>query len=321
MSSPALPTGRVAALLIAGVAFWTASAGAEPATRVFLNGVPTPVYFNDGDSFRVLAGPLEGTKARLAGYNTLESFGPVHSWGDWQAYELYALAKQATYNARRGTWRCTSDMTRDGYGRMLWVCPGLALDQISKGLAHAMSVTTDPADPELLRAQWRAQTLGLGIWAKGVPEYVVTSLHSAEEDPTRPTTYNRAVSPLDGHSQPWIHTDTYAECQKVCLASQRLQPDAAAKVAGGLLADAVLGPALGAFTPGLLSLVVSDWLREGKVNGVVPETVRGGLELRLSELKAKGALTPVETTRDACHVYVAFQRRFGLQRAVCLADH
>ncbi len=297
------------------------SVRADPATRVFLNGVPTPVYFNDGDSFRVLGGPLEGTKARLSGYNTLESFGAVHSWGDWEAYELYAIAKKATMNARQGTWRCTSDMSRDGYGRMLWHCPGLALDQISKGLAHAMSVTAEPADHELLEAQWRAQARGTGMWAKGVPEYILTSLHSLEEDPERPTAYNRAVSPLDGHSQPWIHTDTYDECSKVCLESRRVAPASAAKLSEALASDSALARGLGAFTSIQLGLLLSDFAREGRVSTVVPEPVRPMLEKRLAQLKAEGALAPDETTKDACHVYVAFKRRFGLQRAACLADH
>jgi endonuclease YncB( thermonuclease family) len=316
----ALPSPRglllaLASLLVAPVIH------AEPATRVFLNGVPTPVYFNDGDSFRVLAGPLEGTKARLSGYNTLESFGPVHSWGGWNAYELYAIAKKATMNARQGTWRCTSDMSRDGYGRMLWHCPGLALDQISKGLAHAMSVTTEPADRELLEAQWRAQARGVGMWAKGVPEYVLTSLHSLEEDPEKPTAYNRAVSPLDGHSQPWVHTDTYEECSKVCLESRRVSAATVEKLAAELTAEPALAKGLGPFTTVQMGLVLSDFIREGRVSGVVPDAIRAGLEKRLTELKAQGALAPVETTKDACHVYVAFKRRFGLQRAACLADH
>ena len=45
------------------VAFaWTEAS--DDAMQSFVNGVPTPVFFNDGDSFRVLAGPLAGTTAR-----------------------------------------------------------------------------------------------------------------------------------------------------------------------------------------------------------------------------------------------------------------
>ena len=53
---------RAATLLLCSLMLCVgASAQAEVATRVFLNGSVTPVYFNDGDSFRVLAGPLKGT--------------------------------------------------------------------------------------------------------------------------------------------------------------------------------------------------------------------------------------------------------------------
>src|SRR5687767_1443526 len=80
----------------------------EPVTRVYLNGVPAPVYFNDGDTFRVLGGQHRGMKARLGGFNTLETFGPVHRWGKWHAKELYVISKMATQHARQGGWHCES---------------------------------------------------------------------------------------------------------------------------------------------------------------------------------------------------------------------
>ncbi len=191
---------------------------ARPQTKVFLNGVPAPVFFNDGDSFTVLGGPLEGSKTRLAGYNTLESFGPVHRWGDWNAHELYVVAKMATLNARRGIWHCHSDMSRDGYGRTLWTCPDLIVDQLRKGLAHVMLVGDEPAPPEHLAAMRLAQAEKRGIWAKGVPEFVLTSLHSKDEG-YEGTNYNRLVSTNDGHSTKWIHNDVYKECDEVCHTS------------------------------------------------------------------------------------------------------
>lgn len=293
-------------------------AAAEPMSRVFLNGVPTPVYFNDGDSFRVLSGPLQGTKARLSGYNTLESFGPVHMWGDWDGFELYAVAKQATLNARRGVWHCESDLNRDGYGRILWWCPDLAADQVAKGLAHAYSTNDEPAKPELLAAQRRAQAAKRGMWAHGVPEFIVTSAHSMAEDPTRDKHYNRAVSALDGHSAQWTHSETYEECQKICYEAKRLKADAALPLARRLLADPELGPGLGEFTPEQVWLVMSDYLREGRVTPIVREAVRGKVAERLGAWKAAGELSALETTKDACHVYVDFRRRFGLTRAECL---
>jgi endonuclease YncB( thermonuclease family) len=190
---------------------------AKPVSRVFLNGVPTPVYFNDGDSFTVLGGQLEGARTRLSGYNSLESFGPCHRWGNWNAHELYVLAKMATLNARRGVWHCKSDMKRDGYGRTVWDCPDLAIDQIRKGLAHAMTVTDEPAPAEHLAAQRLAMAERRGIWAHGVPTHVLTSLHSNDEG-YEGTTYNRLVSTTDGHSDKWLHKDVYRECQEVCHA-------------------------------------------------------------------------------------------------------
>ncbi|MFZ4577236.1 MAG: thermonuclease family protein [Myxococcota bacterium] len=209
---------RVAISLLVGIVSLLAAASegwARPASRVFLNGVLSPVWFNDGDSFAVLAGPYAGTKARLAGYNTLESFGNVHKWGDWKASELYVNAKMATLNARRGTWRCTSDLQRDGYGRILWDCPDLAVDQIRKGLAHAMTVTKLPSPDRYIAAQKAAIAEKRGMWAKGVPKYILTSAHSNDEGYDG-TTYNRTVSTEDGHSEKWIHLDMYKTCQWVC---------------------------------------------------------------------------------------------------------
>jgi len=199
----------VAALLLA------ARVDARPASRVFLNGVPTPVYFNDGDSFSVLGGAHEGSKARLSGFNSLESFGGVHRWGSWSAQELYVNSKMATLNGRRGVWHCYSDLKRDGYGRILWHCPDLALDNLRKGLAHAMTITAEPAAPELIEAQRLAQLEKRGMWAHGVPKYIVTSTHSNDEGYAGKT-YNRLISTEDGHSEQWLHNDNYKECEEVC---------------------------------------------------------------------------------------------------------
>ena len=126
-------------------------------SEVYLNGKVASVFFNDGDSFRVLSGPLKGTRARLSGFNTLESYGPVHRWGKWTGQELYAFSKKATMNAREGQWHCVSDMNKDIYGRILWRCDDLALSQISQGYAHAMTVDSAPAAELLLKAQREAQ--------------------------------------------------------------------------------------------------------------------------------------------------------------------
>lgn len=194
------------------------TAHAKPVSRVYLNGLPAPVFFNDGDSFTVLNGAYTGLKTRLSGFNTLESFGPVHRWGNWSSHELAVVAKMATLNARRGVWHCYSDLRRDGYGRALWFCPDLALDQVRKGLGHAMTVSGSAAAPELLQAQREAMAEKRGLWAKGVPPFLVTSIHSADEG-YGGQTYNRLISTVDGHTEQWQHNDIYAVCQEVCHSS------------------------------------------------------------------------------------------------------
>src|SRR5690606_11410894 len=178
---------------------------AEARSKVILNGKLVPVTFNDGDSFRVLGGDLNGAKARLAGYNTLESYGPVHQWGTWTEQELYVMAKMATYHARKGVWECESDGKTDTYGRMLVWCPDLAEDLVRRGMAHVMTVTDEGGDAKLVAAQREAIEARRGLWSHGVPEFILTSLHSAEEDTDGSGTYNRLVSTADGHSVKWKH--------------------------------------------------------------------------------------------------------------------
>ena len=217
-------TSRQASAWFVGLAVLLVASSAEavPATKVFLNGVPTPVYFNDGDSFRVLAGRLRGTRARLKGFNTLESYGPVHQWGTWTRQELSNYATLGTLNARRGVWRCTSDMKKDFYGRILWDCPDLAVDQVRKGYAHALTVTSQPAAAPLLAAQMEAITAKRGFWAHGVPDFVMTSTHSTTEG-WKP--YNRLVSSYKGFSKKWKHKHAYRECQTVCVAQSDVSAD------------------------------------------------------------------------------------------------
>ncbi|MDP6932187.1 MAG: hypothetical protein QGG40_04685, partial [Myxococcota bacterium] len=65
-------------------------------SRLLLDGQQTSVHWDDGDTFkRLTTDGSKGQGARLQGYNTLESYGPVHRWGEWTGQELYALAKDA----------------------------------------------------------------------------------------------------------------------------------------------------------------------------------------------------------------------------------
>ena len=309
-----------ASLCLAGVAvsLCLASDGyaGEARTRVILNGVPTPVVFNDGDSFRVLGGPMTGAKSRLSGFNTLESHGPVHQWGSWTAKELYVIAKMATYNARDHVWECTTDGKTDGYGRMLVFCPGLAKDQIRKGFAHAMSVDDTAADAELLAAQREAIAARRGIWAHGVPDYVLTSLHSIEEDTEDRGVYNRLVSTVDGHSVKWKHEVKYEECARVCHmvyavdetkcddVVARLQREQAALIAG--LDEAGL------------KKVVREFARHHHVTIPVPGAQQEKLQAVLLDWAAKGAFGAQQEREEACMIHVDFKRRYGGARAQCL---
>ena len=217
----------------------------EARSKVFLDGQSVAVHFNDGDSFRVVNGSANGTKARLMGFNTLESYGPVHQWGTWTAKEMFVLAKMATLNARRGVWTCENTGEVDTYNRALIYCPGLAEDQIRKGLAHVMSVDDEPGIPELVAAQQDAIANRRGIWAHGVPDYVMTSLHSIDESidrKQRERNYNRLVSSADGHSVKWKHQDAYNECQKVCHQVYEVDEDRVAEVAREVQANPTFTP-------------------------------------------------------------------------------
>jgi endonuclease YncB( thermonuclease family) len=316
------PIPSVAALCLAlALARPGTSTAEEPLTRVFLNGVPTPVFFNDGDSWRVMSGPLEGTRARLAGYNTLESFGPVHRWGTWHPYELYINAKMATLNARRGVWHCHSDLNRDGYGRILWICPDLAVDQIRKGLAHAMNVDDEPARAEFLAAQREAIANRRGMWAHGVPEMVMTSAHSADEDSTRDWHYNRMVSTRFGHSESIRHRETYPECQMVCAQERAVDNDRADAAAMRLLEYPELNQGLAAFSTVHTAQLAWRWARTHELPAWVPTVLRAPVTLRLQALEAEGAFGPVTTRDSSCFLYVGFNNRYGSRRARCLDEH
>ena len=138
------------------------------------------------------------------------------------------------------------------------------------------------------------------------------------EDPTRDKHYNRVISTLDGHSSPWEHTETYAECEKVCHETTRLSAGAARPHVEKLQNDPALAMGLGEFGPEQLRLLLSDFVREGRVTPIVRDEVRDALEKTLSQWKTEGLLSATEKTNDACMVYVDFKRRFGLTRAVCL---
>ncbi len=296
-------------------------AGADAWTRVYINGSLVPVSFNDGDSFRVHGGDFSGSQCRLGGFNTLESFGPAHQWGSWHPYELYVNAKMATLNGRRGTWHCFSDGSRDGYGRLLMDCPDLAVDQIRRGLAHAYQIDDTPSRPEYLRAQQEAIRERRGMWAHGVPELVMTSVHSFDEDRSRDWHYNRLVSTRDGHSESMQHRETYSECQWVCAPETTADPVVMHGVARQLRGDPQLSPLLGAWSNLELIEFVTRFTRNGALPAYATGDARAPLEARLTADREAGRLGQTHQEPGSCAIYVDFTRRYGQHRASCLAGH
>ncbi len=308
-------------------------------TRVFLNGRMVPVAFNDGDSFRIYGGEYDNRQCRLGGFNTLESFGPVHQWGSFHPFELFVNAKQATNHAKHGTWHCNTDGDLDTYGRVLLDCPDLAVSQIQNGFAHAMNVTDIPSRPEYLRAQQEAIQERRGMWAHGVPEFVVTSLHSNDEDPERTDpSYNRLVSTRDGHTEKWEHGDNYGECEWVCYQEVVADPEKVRSYALQLREDPEVAPLLAPIPNLLVVEIVSRWVRRSELPAWLSEeeekadteaaysieidpALAGLLRERLERAMNSGFLGGREVRRGACALYAAFPRRYGRNRASCLRGH
>jgi endonuclease YncB( thermonuclease family) len=309
-------------LLVAAAAAWltptSQGIAADAQTKIILNGKAVPVYFNDGDSFRVLAGDYKDAKARLAGFNTLESYGAVHVWGRWTAKELYVIAKMGTYNGRDGVWECETEGKTDTYGRILVWCPKLAEDQIRKGYAHVMSIDDKPGIPELIAAQNEAIAARRGIWAHGVPDYVLTSLHSKEEDVDGKGTYNRLVSTVDGHSVKWRHSTRYAECDRVCAYVHEVDGTVIDALLEPSKGDERIGPLLAGLSDSDARTVLYDFAKHRHINRKIPEDKREPLKAALSTWADNGRFG-VQARREAsCMIHVPFERRFGGGKAECL---
>ncbi len=188
-----------------------------PAT-VILNDQKTSVVWTDGDSFSIKEGPYKGHGTRLQRYNTLEAFGPVHSWGTWTPRELYDIAKASSGVAASQEWKCTTDGKLDGYKRLLIDCPEAAKELVRQGHALVYAVEGNKPDPELLILQKEAQKNKVGMWEKGVVSGVVTSVHSLGEDSEKAEaeSYNRVVDTRTGEAFARKHKNAYESCQTVC---------------------------------------------------------------------------------------------------------
>ncbi|MDP6932188.1 MAG: nuclease, partial [Myxococcota bacterium] len=118
--------------------------------------------------------------------------------------------------AGEGTWTCTTQPGGGGYGRLLVDCPDLRRALLEQGMAHvfAMEGTPDPGD---IQAQKTAIDQGVGMWSKGAPSGLITSLHSMHERPGQAETYNRVADTVTGSADRQTHSDTYETCQEVCM--------------------------------------------------------------------------------------------------------
>ena len=192
-----------------------ASASEKPRdiSLVVLDGVQVAVEWDDGDTFKV---PESGLSARLMGYNTLESYGPVHRFGPGED-ALYRVAIAATEMARSKKWECNVVPGDGGYGRKTVDCPQLRKALLEAGLAHPFSVD-GPAPAVDLAAQKVAIDGGLGMWQKGPVKSMITSLHSMDEKRSmeKKSAYNRVLDVRSGQASPRIHTEVYAVCSWVC---------------------------------------------------------------------------------------------------------
>lgn len=193
--------------------------------RAILDGISERVFWNDGDSMRIVDGPRKGQKARLVGYNTVESYGPVHFWGDASGWDIYRIHKEATEFARSQEWECETQGSVDGYGRILVLCPELRRQLIANGLAHVYAYGSEIPDPELVRLQHQAQNERKGMWKWGIPRAIVTSIHSIDEerddldrrnDKADKKSYNRLADTATGKTFAVAHEAVFRPCDVFC---------------------------------------------------------------------------------------------------------
>ena len=200
----ALPVLLTAAPTLAGDS-------AEIDGYITLGGNKVAVHWDDGDSFTFLSGPRKGKETRLIGFNTLESYGPVHRFGDWTAEDLWAVAKEAPRFAASKVWECTTRGKKDAYSRLLVDCPQLRVDMIGRGLGHIFAYD-EPADPRLIEVQKKARIAERGMWLKGRPEQIVTSIH----DKAGSAGFLRVVSGRTGDTEVVGHRVEVSMCEEIC---------------------------------------------------------------------------------------------------------
>ncbi len=207
-----------ALFLMIGIAFsGPTEVSSESEVMLKLDGEKVAVHWVDGDTFVVTSTDV---KARLDGFNTLESYGPVHKFGPGPA-ALFGIANAATELAKSQTWACSKQGDDGGYGRIGVDCPALRKAMLEQGLAHVFSVGGTASGPNL-EAQAVAIAAKAGMWADGVPEGIVTSAHSLDEKEGATEHYNRVLRISDGSAPKQMHSEVYKPCTWVCASGSCL---------------------------------------------------------------------------------------------------
>ena len=188
---------------------------------------------------------------------------------------------------------------------------------IRSGMAHAMTITAEPSPELYLNAQRDAIKNRRGMWANGVPKYVLTSLHSVDERPNQNWAYNRLVSTHDGHSERWIHGETYGECDKVCVEEVQLESQVLEEAKQRLDSVESLS-AWRQLTARKQVEVLELWLMINTVSAHIPKTERALMRQALTQLVNTGLLVASQTRLGGCMIYTDYRRRFGGGKATCL---
>jgi hypothetical protein len=173
------------------------------------------------------------------------------------------------------------------------------------------------------------------MWAHGIPRFVMTSLHSKDEGGDKHgVSSNRLISTYDGHSDKWVHEDTYKECQNVCHEVPDTTDADLDKIIVLLKADEEAASVTAAMDAALLRetaraliemslrgapLVVTELGVYGLAlpPGITQEQA-GPIVAAMTRINAAKKIAATGKRKDTCQVYVDFKRRFGGERAECL---
>ncbi len=117
------------------------------------------------------------------------------------------------------------------------------------------------------------------------------------------------------------HRDTYAECQWVCNTETIADPVASRAVAREVRGDPELSPLVAGFSNLELVEFVTRFARTGMLPAYATGEARVPLEARLVAERDAGHLGATHTEPGSCFLYVDLTRRYGQQRASCLAGH